>query len=143
MALKSLLLLALLICLAGVAVLTCSCKSDETPSRVTIHEVTPQEAFDLIQDNQNNSDFLVIDVRTSVEFAEGHIKGAINIDYYRQTFSDEIGNLDRDKTYLVYCRTGNRSTNALHKIEELGFKEIYHLSDGIVTWNEEGLPVVK
>jgi len=62
---------------------------------------------------------------------------------YQQTFKEDIGNLDRDRIYLIYCRIGNRSANALDIIKELNFKEIYHLSDGIVAWNQEGLPVVK
>lgn len=142
MTLRSPFILVLFVCLAALAVLTASCTGSETPPGVTINEVTPQEAFDLIQDNQNNSNFVIIDIRTSTEFTEGHIEVAINIDYYQQTFMEEIGNLDRDNIYLIYCRTGNRSANALEIIEELNFQEIYHLTDGIVTWKEEGLPVV-
>lgn len=143
MASRSILIIVLLICLAGVAILSGGCIGNEQPLAVNITEVTPQEAFDLIQDNQNDSDFLIIDIRTSAEFAEGHIEGAINIDFYQQTFRQDIGNLDRGRTYLIYCRTGNRSASALGIMKELNFEEIYHLSDGIVAWKQAGLPIVK
>jgi len=143
MTLRSPFIIVLLIWLAAAAILAGSCTDNETTPAVNIYEVTPQEAFELIQDNQNNSDFIIIDIRTPAEFAEGHIEGAVNIDYYQQTFTEDMDNLDRDRIYLIYCRTGNRSANALLIMEELNFKEIYHLSDGIVAWNQEGLPVVK
>ncbi|MBA7472978.1 Thiosulfate sulfurtransferase GlpE [subsurface metagenome] len=113
-----------------------------TPTQI-IENVTPQEAFALIQDNQGNPDFVIIDVRTPEEFAEAHIENAINIDFYAQTFRDELDRLDKNKTYLIYCRSGNRSGNALDIMTELNFREVYHISDGITKWQAAGLPVVK
>ncbi len=114
----------------------------ETPAQI-IENVTPQEAFTLIQENQTNPDFAIIDVRTPEEFAEGHIENAAIIDYYSETFRDDINKLDKNKTYLIYCRSGNRSRSALDIMEELNFRAVYHLSVGIIGWNEEGLPTVK
>ena len=114
----------------------------ETPTRI-IENVTPQEAFTLIQNNQNNPDFVIVDVRTPEEFADGHIAGAINIDYYSETFRDELDKLDKNKTYLIYCRSGNRSGKALNIIEELNFREVYNMSGGIIEWKAEGLPTTK
>jgi len=108
-----------------------------------IEDVTPQEAFDLIQDNEDNPDFIILDVRTPQEFTEGHIEGAINIDFYADTFRDEVAALDRDKTYLVYCRSGNRSSRSVTIMDELNFREIYHVLGGIIAWEEAGLPIEK
>ena len=112
----------------------------EAPTQIT-ENITPQEAFTLIQNNKNNPDFVIIDVRTPGEFAEGHIENAINIDYYSETFRDELNNLDKNKTYLIYCRSGGRSGNALDIMEELNFREVYNMSGGIRQWTAEGLPI--
>jgi len=118
------------------------CVGQETPAQI-IEDITPQEAFALIQDNQNNPDFVIIDVRTPEEFAEGHIENAVNLDYYSETFRDEVNKLDKNKRYLIYCRSGRRSSNALSVMEELGFREAYNVLGGIIEWKAEGLPIVE
>ena len=83
----------------------------------------------------------LLDVRSSQEFAEGHIAGAINInvqsDDFRQRADKE---LSKDSTILVYCRSGRRSMDAAETLTELGYK-VVNLKGGIIEWNEEGLPV--
>jgi len=123
-------------------VVTGGCVRSEIPTQI-IENITPQEAFALIQGNQNNPDFVIIDVRTLEEFAEGHLEDAINIDYYSETFRDELTLLDKSKTYLIYCRSGNRSGQTLDIMEELNFREVYNMSGGIKQWLAEGLPTVK
>jgi len=108
-----------------------------------IKDVSAGEAFNLIQENQNNPDFTTIDVRTPDEFADGHVEGAVNIDFQSDDFRREISMLDRDKTYLIYCRSGSRSRGALEIMIELGFMKAYHQSTGIIGWLNEGLPTVK
>ncbi len=112
--------------------------------------VTPQEAFTLIKKNKDNPNFVILDVRTPEEFAEGHIENAINIDYYMdersnytKNFRDEIGKLDRDKKYLVYCLADIRSSVTIDMMRHLGFQEVYDMSGGIVQWKAEELPVVE
>ena len=140
---KKLLLVALVI---GI-ILTGGCAEIATPEQKAstriIENITPQEAFTLIQNNKNNPDFVIIDVRTPEEFAEGHIENVVNIDFYAETFTGELDNLDKDKTYLVYCRSGRRSGNALNIMEELSFGEVYNMSGGIIEWKAEGLPLTK
>ena len=111
--------------------------SQQTPTQIT-KDITPQEAFALIQNNQNNPDFVIIDVRTPQEFAEEHIENALNIDYYSETFRDELNKLDKNKTYLVYCRSGSRSRNALNIMKEPNFREAYNILGGINQWKAEG-----
>ncbi len=117
------------------------CAGTEAPAQI-IEDVTPQEAFTLIQESQNNPEFVILDVRTPEEFADGHIENAIIIDYYSETFRDDVNKLDKNKMYLIYCRSGNRSGSALNIMEELNFSEVYNMTGGIIQWNNEGLPTV-
>ncbi len=140
MRLKNFMVLALSVSpVIGIA-LTGGCVLNGT---ATIEDITPQEAFTLIQSNQNNPDFVIIDVRTPQEFAEGHIENASNIDFYSATFREELDNLDKNKTYLIYCRSGSRSGSALDIMAEHDFSEVYNMSGGIIAWDIEGLPTVK
>ena len=147
MSLKETIVLALSVSLVIGVVLTGGCVRDETapPETLTqiIEDITPQEAFALIQNNQNNPDFAIIDVRTPEEFAEEHIENAIDIDFRSESFQDELNKLDKNKTYLVYCRSGVRSGNALDIMAELNFREAYNMSGGIIAWKAEGLPTTK
>ena len=113
-----------------------------TPAQI-IEDISPRDALTLIQENRNNPDFAIIDVRTPEEFAESHIENAINIDFYSETFRDDINRLDKNKTYLIYCRSGRRSASALGIMAELGFKEAYNLLGGIIDWKAAGLPFTK
>ncbi|MFB9862048.1 rhodanese-like domain-containing protein [Rufibacter immobilis] len=69
----------------------------------------------------------VIDVRTLEEFAQGHLKKAVNSDFRGGAFAQNLGNLDKDKTYYLYCATGNRSGQALKLMQEAGFTNVYNL----------------
>ena len=135
---KNFMLLVFSVSLVVGVVLTGGCVQTQI-----IEKVTPQEGFTLIQDNQNNPDFVIIDVRTPQEFTEGHIENAISIDFYSDTFRDELDNLDKNKTYLIYCRSGVRSGNALDIMAELGFKEVYDIAGGMVAWEAAELPTIK
>jgi rhodanese-related sulfurtransferase len=83
----------------------------------------------------------VLDVRTPAEFAEGHIDGATVVDFYEPGFAEAIAALDRDGTYLVYCRSGNRSGQAVALMAQLGFERVYDLDGGVVAWSGAGLPL--
>ena len=107
-----------------------------------IKRITAQEAFDLIQENEGNRNFVITDVRTPEEFADGHLDNALNINLNSGTFSTDINKLDKDNTYLIYCRSGNRSAQAAAVMEDLGFMEIYDMG-GITDWTAEGFHIVK
>jgi phage shock protein E len=87
-------------------------------------------------------DAVLIDIRTPVEFNNLKIEGAINIDYYRDDFLRKISKLDKNKTILLYCRSGNRSHYAVDKIKEMGFTNSFHLKGGIVDWINNKNPVI-
>ncbi|MFC1910316.1 rhodanese-like domain-containing protein [Chloroflexota bacterium] len=65
--------------------------------------ISAQTAYDMIQDNKDNSDFVILDVRTPDEFNSGHIAGAIMIDINSPNFKAKLSEIDRNKIYLVYC----------------------------------------
>jgi rhodanese-related sulfurtransferase len=88
------------------------------------------------------TDVVTLDVRAAGEFMAGHIDGAINIDVEGNTFDAEIANLDKSKTYSVYCQSGRRSQIAVDKMASAGFGSLFNLKNGIADWNANGWPVV-
>ncbi|BFR49575.1 rhodanese-like domain-containing protein [Nitratidesulfovibrio sp. HK-II] len=106
-------------------------------------DVTPQEAATVIGQHANDEAFMVLDVRTPGEFSEGHLQGARNIDFTSPEFRDRVRSLNRNRTYLVYCRSGNRSSKALEVFRELGFTSVLHMDGGTLAWNAAGLPLEK
>ena len=89
-------------------------------------------------DLENESDPIILDVRTPQEFETSRIPKSINIDFYNPAiFMQEIGKLDKERSYYIYCRTGVRSANSCHLMKELGFTKTYNLIGGIVDWNGE------
>ncbi|MCC6447366.1 MAG: rhodanese-like domain-containing protein [Chitinophagaceae bacterium] len=97
--------------------------------------------------NINESDFrekmtdenvLVIDVRTPAEVSEGYIKGAnFFINYNGSDFEKKIESLDKNKSYIVYCRSGARSAKASYYLSQNGFKNVYNLEGGISGYSGE------
>lgn len=128
----SALLLTLLITLTG-------CGSTATLDQ-QINNVSPSEAAGII--GTSSDDLVILDIRTSEEFAAGKIKDSINIDFYAADFREQLDGLDKDTHYLVYCNSGNRSGQALPIFEDLGFAEVDNLSTGITGWYNEGYEVV-
>lgn len=87
-------------------------------------------------------DLVVLDVRTPEEFAEGHIDGAIMIDFYRDDFVAELAKLDPDVPYVLYCRSGNRSGQALDIMDGLKFHDVQDIDGGVVGWQDAGFGLV-
>lgn len=85
---------------------------------------------------------VVLDVRTAAEFAEGHLDGAVNIDVQGGEFDTEVAELDRDVTYVVYCRTGNRAGTAISRMTGLGFESLVNAGSLSGASTATGLPIV-
>ena len=83
-------------------------------------------------------DAVLIDLRTPAEYESGHIENAINLDYRSDNFEDTVMQLDKGKTYFVYCRSGRRSSSAAKLMETAGIKNIYDLKGGINAWKKHG-----
>lgn len=117
---------------------------DATGSNVAgaIVDVSAQQAAQRLRDAGAADKPVVLDIRTPAEFAAGHVEGAVNVDFRAPDFETRISALDRDATYLVYCRTGNRSGQSMKLFERLGFRKVLHLAGGTSEWTREGLPLV-
>ncbi|WP_070120374.1 rhodanese-like domain-containing protein [Bacillus marinisedimentorum] len=97
-------------------------------SGATYQDVSPEKAQALIQEE----DVQVLDVRTSQEFAEGHIPGAMLIPL--QELEGRLGELDKEGKYVVVCRSGNRSAQASEILAENGFTNIHNMNGGMSQW---------
>ena len=92
-----------------------------------------QETWNLQLTEDTNA--VIIDVRTEDECEEGIIPNAINIDIFKgQGFIDEIETLDKSKNYYVYCKAGSRSAQACAVMNQLGFESTYNLTGGFMNW---------
>ncbi len=96
-----------------------------------LNNLTPQEFRHTLSDTPNA---VLLDVRTPEEYAIGHIPGAINLDYLSPDFWDRMEQLDRDRSYFVYCRTSRRSVRTCTLMRNDGFRRIYHLDGGWNLW---------
>lgn len=117
--------MAFLALAAALALTGCSSSDDAAPDATSAATtstavVEPAEALEEIA----TAGTTVIDVRTPAEYAEGHLAGARNIDLSADTFDDLVSELDRDATYVVYCRTGARSADATARMADLGFTDV-------------------
>lgn len=81
---------------------------------------------------------VVLDVRTTEEYSEGHIPGSQQIDVLQESeFKTRVASLDKGKTYLLYCRSGKRSKTAMTIMKEAGFGKLYDLEGGYTAWPGE------
>ncbi len=126
----------------GVLALVFLAACGTTKTAVEIKQLAPNDAYALLQSKANDPNFVILDVRTPQEFQAGHIRGAVNIDFYAPDFQKQLDQLDKTKTYFVYCRTGHRSGQAVQIMKQLGFQHIYELRGGIMNWLQAGLPVI-
>ena len=117
------------------ALVLAACSSDGA----TLETVDPETAAEVIV---AEPEAVVLDIRTAEEFDQGIIEGAVNIDFYASDFAEQLDALDKDTHYVVYCRSDNRSGQAMDTFADLGFTEVTEIDGGIVNWYETGLPVV-
>lgn len=106
------------------------CNQKENAMKNTYEQITPAEAKGIMDTEQN---YIILDVRTEEEFAEGHIAGAILIPDYEITEKAEGILTDKDQQILVYCRSGRRSKNAASQLVELGYSNVKEFG-GIIDW---------
>ena len=85
----------------------------------------------------------ILDVRTPEEVAEGHLANATTINFLSPDFTSQVASLNKKGTYLLYCRSGNRTRKAADTMQKMGFKHVYMLEGGIIAWKEAGKEVVK
>jgi len=110
----------------------------EAPSGQVVESITPKQASDLIEENEGNADFIILDDRVAEDFLVVHIPNAVNIPY-GPDFDATLQSLERGKVYLVYCETGCGATS--QAMRQLGFEEVYEIQGGLIAWTTQGFPV--
>ena len=123
---KVIFLIASVLLLAG-------CSSSSSTNDLSVSEFSNKVA---------ETGVITLDVRTPGEFNEGHIEGALLVDFQSGNFENEIASLDKSKTYAVYCRSGSRSGQAVKVMSEAGFTNIYNLNGGVIDWANAGMTLV-
>ena len=129
-------LLPAVIAMTAVLILTgCGSSADDKTAgdKKTYRQVSPEEAAAMMEEE---TDYIILDVRTQEEYEASHIPGAICIP--NETIgTDDIPELpDKDQLILVYCRSGNRSKQASEKLAKQGYANIVEFG-GINSWTGE------
>lgn len=101
--------------------------------------VPPAAALQVI--DEQPADLVVLDIRTPEEFAGPRLADSVNVDFYAADFTDQLDDLDKTATYVVYCRSGNRTSQAIPIMRDLGFQVVYEVDGGIVNWANAGFPL--
>ena len=128
---------ALLVLLIG------SSASLASADKAAVQTISSRQFKALLDRHQGDPNVVLMDVRTPKEFEDGHIQGALLLDYYSSDYVDRLKALDRNKTYLIYCRSGNRSGKSLAIFDKLGFRRVYNLDAGVIGWSREKYPLVR
>ena len=89
-----------------------------------------------------DTDHILVDVRTVEEYESGHIQDAINFDFYSESFQEEILTLEKSSSIILYCRTQNRSVKTANFLKENGYKKITVIEGGISSWVKNGNDLV-
>ncbi len=92
---------------------------------------------------EDTSESIIVDVRTDSEYQAGHIENSILISLHDRAFMNKIRDLDKDKTYYVYCKSGLRSRSAVRKMKKEGFSNVYNIRGGVNDLTRNGLKLVK
>lgn len=119
-------------------------KSDKIETKESFFkDISVKDFYELAKEYENGGDFVIIDFRTKSEYSSGYIKNSTNLDFYDNNLKNNLNNLDKNKTYLIYCRSGNRSGQALKIMKDLGFKKVYNMIGGIIDWESKKYPLEK
>jgi phage shock protein E len=123
--------------IVGLAMVSCSTKKEESAEAVnkSLQPAEFKSKMEIV------ADAVVLDVRTPEEVEQGTIAGATSIDFKGADFEQQVGALDKDKTYFVYCAGGGRSSKAADLMKDKGFTRVYSLEGGITAWKDMGFEV--
>lgn len=102
--------------------------------------ITPSEAAAMIEANEGHGSLVFLDVSTGREYRKWHVEKAININIFSLKFSEKLNKLDKERTYLVYCKMGGRSAAAQKVMIKQGFRKVFNIVGGRDRWRLERLP---
>ncbi len=151
--------ITLVVVIIGLLLIGCT-KQTEAPvpqkTKSIVTNVSSEAAHNLINASKGDPDFVILDVRTAIEYIAMHIDQAVNVEFLRINigssstsdpvsgkFEKDIGTKDKNKTYLVYSKAGLLSAAAAGIMEKLGFTKLYNMQGGISQWETDGFPVVR
>lgn len=117
---------------------SCSKNTQNTNANQNFKKIKVSKFIELQNENTNNKDFLIIDLRTPNEIVQGKVKDSLEINFYSKDFKKQLNKLDKNKTYTIYCRSGGRSGSTMSIMKKLGFKNVYDIKGGIISLREEG-----
>ncbi len=110
---------------------SCNDKLAKANDKALFENIDVTSAKKLITENP---DMIILDVRTPGETKNGTLPNAIKIDFKNSNFQDEINKLDKNKSYLVYCKSGGRSVGACKKMKAAGFTKLINMKGGYSSW---------
>jgi rhodanese-related sulfurtransferase len=115
--------------------------ADPAKDKSPVKTVDPWQAQALVNAKK---DLVILDVRTPAERADGYLAGSTNVDFRAPNFREQLAQLDRSKTYLVYCVRGQRrTTETAAALDQLGFTNVLCLDGGYNAWVKDGKPIQK
>ena len=126
----------LLLLYALLSAQSCTMSHSETMDKI----LSAQTFMEKIKENPSA---LILDVRTPAEFVKGHLQNATNLDWNGNQFQSEVAKMDKAIPVFVYCLSGVRSASAARNMRKQGFKEVYELEGGLLTWRADNLPETK
>ncbi|MGA0242234.1 MAG: rhodanese-like domain-containing protein [Candidatus Marinamargulisbacteria bacterium] len=110
------------------------CKKAPTTPLPHQTNLSPGLAHNLMLQQLDNKSFQIVDVRTLSEFNDGHLAYAQHIDVTNN--QPLLLSLNKDTTYLIYCRSGRRSQIAIDYLKKNGYSKLFHLSGGLIAWDK-------
>ena len=118
-----------------------SISTDETIQQSTVVSLNTKEWHNRIQENLGT----IIDIRTPEEWRSGYIDSANFANIFDQDFISRVNKIqeEKNKPLYIYCRSGNRSKEAMRVLKENGYTQIYELNIGILGWQKEGYIITK
>lgn len=140
----------IIIMLASILSISCNNAQDTSDSASSVNNETADKAIaktiavEVFKNKVEAPDkALILDVRTPSEFANGHLKNAENINWLDKNFNALVEKYPKDQRILVYCQSGGRSSAAMNRLQQLGYKEVYNMQGGYSTWHSKGFPTAK
>lgn len=114
--------------------------SRQKPTEQISKDLFPTAAWNLISKSWTNDDLVILDVSTPREFENLHLEGAVNVSLFSRSFKTHLNIMDKNKTYMVYCKLGGRSKVAQKLMRQAGFQTVYNITGGTLFWKEAGSP---
>jgi rhodanese-related sulfurtransferase len=105
-----------------------------SPKATAPRDVTPEEAERILKLNPG---MVILDVRTPEEFGDGHLPGAVNLNFFATDFLEKVKAYE-GKQILIHCASGGRSGQALSRLKDTSFSALYHLKSGFTGWQSAG-----